>query len=118
MTIRVLVCGGRDYADHHAVKRALDVLLLVDDVVIIHGAARGADTLAADWGRLRAAEVLSFPAAWRRHDGSIDRGAGHKRNAQMLVEGRPDLIVAFPGGRGTADMVARGRAAGVPVWAQ
>ena len=43
------------------------------------------------------------------------RGAGPERNARMLAEGRPDLVVAFPGGTGTADMVRRAKAAGVRV---
>jgi hypothetical protein len=33
----------------------------------------------------------------------------------MLLEGKPDLVVAFPGGKGTADMVRRARKANVPV---
>jgi hypothetical protein len=33
----------------------------------------------------------------------------------MLGQGHPDLVVAFPGGRGTADMVRRANAAGVRV---
>ena len=56
-----------------------------------------------------------FPADWIRHG----RAAGPIRNEQMLREGCPDLVVAFhddPGlGRGTADMVRRALAAGVPV---
>jgi hypothetical protein len=34
---------------------------------------------------------------------------------QMLDEGKPDLVIAFPGGGGTADMMRRARAAGVEV---
>jgi hypothetical protein len=33
----------------------------------------------------------------------------------MLDEGKPDLVIAFPGGRGTADMVKKARRAGVEV---
>jgi hypothetical protein len=33
----------------------------------------------------------------------------------MLEEGKPDLVVAFPGGTGTANMVKQARAAGVEV---
>jgi UDP-N-acetylmuramoylalanine-D-glutamate ligase len=33
----------------------------------------------------------------------------------MLAEGKPDLVVAAPGGRGTADMVRRARDAGIEV---
>lgn len=43
------------------------------------------------------------------------KAAGPIRNQRMLDEGKPDLVVAFPGGRGTADMVRRAKAAGVPV---
>jgi Lhr-like helicase len=33
----------------------------------------------------------------------------------MIDEGKPDLVIAFPGGRGTADMVGRARKAGIRV---
>jgi hypothetical protein len=35
----------------------------------------------------------------------------------MLEDFRPDLVVAFPGGRGTADMVRRADGAEVPIMA-
>ena len=78
---------------------------------LIHGAARGADSLAGEWASTRAVPVKIFPADWQTHG----RSAGHIRNAQMLREGKPDLVVAFPGGRGTADMVAKANAAGITV---
>ncbi len=37
------------------------------------------------------------------------------RNQQMLDEAKPDMVLAFPGGRGTDDMVSRAEKAGVPV---
>jgi hypothetical protein len=46
---------------------------------------------------------------------SLGRKAGPIRNQRMLEEGKPDLVMAFPGGRGTADMVRRGKEAGVEV---
>jgi hypothetical protein len=79
--------------------------------VIVHGAAVGADQMAGSWARSRGVAEAAFPADWGR-DG---RAAGPIRNQRMLDEGRPDLVVAFPGGRGTADMVRRARAAGVAV---
>jgi len=42
------------------------------------------------------------------------RRAGPERNAAMLGLG-PDLVVAFPGGSGTAGMVRLAKAAGVEV---
>jgi predicted Rossmann-fold nucleotide-binding protein len=32
-----------------------------------------------------------------------------------MMEWKPDLVVAFPGGSGTADMVSRARGAGIEV---
>lgn len=39
----------------------------------------------------------------------------HHHAAQGRAVARPDLVVAFPGGRGTADMVRRATAAGIEV---
>jgi hypothetical protein len=52
-----------------------------------------------------------FPADWEKYG----KAAGPIRNQQILVEGKPDLVVAFQGGRGTANMVSRAQQAGVPV---
>lgn len=108
--MRVLVCGGRDYADAEQVEQVLDHYLLAE-LAICHGAARGADTLAGQWAARRAVPCQRFPADWSRYG----RAAGALRNARMLAEFTPDLVLAFPGGRGTADMVARATLAGVPV---
>lgn len=109
--MRVLVCGGRDFADIGLMNATLQ---RIDDqygiTTLIHGAAKGADTMAARWAVSRC-EVIRCPANWKR-DGKM---AGPIRNADMLRTHRPELVVAFPGGRGTADMVRRARAAGVRV---
>lgn len=73
--------------------------------LLIHGDARGADRLAARWAVQNGVPVKAFPANWRAHG----LAAGPMRNEQMLVEGMPQLVIAFPGGRGTADMVRRVR---------
>ncbi|HVM95122.1 MAG TPA: hypothetical protein VMT89_01980, partial [Candidatus Acidoferrales bacterium] len=59
----------------------------------------------------RGVKRLGFMADWRRNG----RAAGPIRNQQMLTEGKPDLVVAFPGGRGTRDMVNKAKAANVAV---
>jgi len=111
--IRLLVCGGRDYYDYAAVERALDrVHAEIGISLLIHGAARGADTLAEYWAKSRGVETLPFPALWRAYG----YGAGPIRNQKMLDEGRPDKAVAFPGGPGTADMIYKARRAGIKVW--
>ena len=109
--MRVLVCGGRTFDDWELLAGALDGLEPLEASVIIHGAAPGADALAGRWAELRRVRVEAFPADWARHG----RAAGPIRNARMLGEGQPDVVVAFPGGRGTANMVKQARAAGVLV---
>ena len=112
-TFRLLVCGGRDYTDEAAAFRALDAADARRRITtVIHGAAPGADTLAGRWADLRGRECILFPAAWKTRG----RAAGPERNARMLAEGEPDGVLALPGGHGTADMVRKARAAGLPVW--
>jgi hypothetical protein len=86
-------------------------LWLSCDDVIIHGAAPGADTLAGQWAADKGIPVEAFPADWEKHG----RAAGPIRNKQMLDDGKPDLVVAFPGGWGTANMCKQAREAGVRV---
>ena len=105
--MRIIVCGGRDYKDGSTVARVLSALDL-SDTVIVHGAASGADDLAHSWCRTYGVYAERHPADWNAHG----KAAGPIRNQQMLDAGA-DLVIAFPGGRGTDDMVRRARAAGV-----
>jgi hypothetical protein len=99
--MRVLVCGGRDYTDRNAVYRVLDRLHKKHTIAaIIQGGARGADRLAVDWATSRKIVLEWYIADWNR----LGPGAGHIRNQRMIDEGKPDAVVAFPGGTGTADM--------------
>ena len=108
--MRVLVCGGREYTDAVALGEVLDRLHAETPFAwVIHGASRGADALAEQWARAAGVSTHAFPADWDLHG----RSAGVRRNNRMLVEGKPDLVVAFPGGRGTAHMKAIARASGV-----
>lgn len=110
--MRIHVCGGRNYDDR---KKVFAVLSEYEPTAIIEGGANGADQSAYRYWRekcdLDAVQWLRFRAEWEK-DG---KAAGPARNHRMLVEGKPDLVIAFPGGRGTADMVSRARKAGVPV---
>jgi len=115
--MRILVCGGRQYRDKARVWAVLDEICnpggdpLPPAVTIIHGGAWGADHWADSWAVHNWTNIEEYPADWGKHG----RAAGPIRNQRMLEEGKPDLVVAFPGGRGTADMVRRAEAAGVPV---
>lgn len=69
--------------------------------------------MASEWAAKRHGEVIErpFPADWV----TLGKAAGPIRNQQMLDEAKPDWVVAFPGGNGTADMVRRARKAGVKI---
>lgn len=107
---RILVCGGRDFADYKLLKETLDAI--GDIRHIIHGGASGADTLAGRYGSEMGINISRYDALWDQHG----RSAGPIRNARMLREGKPDMVIAFPGGRGTANMIQQAEEAGVPVW--
>ena len=107
--MRVLVCGGRDFADWPAIQKHLGPF--GGGTHLAHGDARGADRLAGKYGLIHGWKVTAYPADWKAHG----KGAGPRRNQRMLDEFKPELVVAFPGGRGTDDMIRRSRKAGVTV---
>jgi hypothetical protein len=107
----VLVCGGRDYNDAARLNAVLDHLHNREAIrVLIQGGARGADSWAHKWALDRGVHVAEVKAMWHRFGPS----AGPQRNAAMLAL-KPDYVVAFPGGTGTAHMTAIARAKGVSV---
>jgi len=128
--MKVLVCGGRDYKDRKRVFEVLDYIHTrrAPIALIIHGAATGADRLGKEWADSNGIEPDGYPALWddltakgavikhRRDGSSYNANAGPTRNAKMLAVGKPDCVVAFPGGDGTANMVSQARSAGVKVF--
>ena len=108
-----LICGGRDFADFDMLSCAMGDLVRTYGMpaAMVHGAASGADTLAARWAERFAITVHAMPADWQAHG----RAAGPIRNQAMLDKHKPALVVAFPGGKGTADMVDRARKSGIDV---
>ena len=117
--MRVLVCGGRNYQDRDRVFSELDWLdQEYDFYVVVHGACRdrngnlrGADRWAEEWAKARERTYWGHPAEWE----TWGREAGPRRNFSMLRHTNPDLVIAFPGGKGTADMIAQARITGVDV---
>jgi len=108
---RILICGGRDLTNRAAFGHAMSIFIQCHGKprMVIHGAARGADTIAGEWAKAEGIQVVTVPANWEG-DGM---SAGPKRNQLMLDLLEPDIVVAFPGGFGTADMVRRAKGAGV-----
>jgi hypothetical protein len=110
--VKVLVCGGRYYGDWEQAYKVLGEIREKRGItVVIHGDAVGADRIAGDWANGQSLAVIKCPADWDRHG----RAAGPIRNQKMLDDHHPELVVAFAGGRGTADMVCRAKAAGIEV---
>jgi hypothetical protein len=110
--MRVLVCGGRNFEDRAMMWRVLDHLHEEYCFrVVIHGMALGADRLADHWAIYNKIPTYRFHAAWTQQGNA----AGPLRNARMLEKGKPDLVVAFPGGTGTKDMIRKAVAAKVAV---
>ena len=110
--MKILVCGGREYHDRLHIGSVLSQYSDPDNIIIT-GGAPGADAIALEWAEAKSLATCTFPAQWDRYPNR--KAAGPMRNQRMLDEGKPDLVVAFPGGAGTADMVRRAKAAGVPV---
>jgi len=123
--MKILICGGRNFYKYSLLRETLTKIL--DDIwhehedteiTFIQGGASGADFLAKvfaldEMGWLNSPKVLhqEFLADWKTHG----RAAGMIRNQEMLDEGKPDLVVAFPGGSGTEDMIRRSKKAGIKV---
>ena len=109
--MRILVCGGRDFKDRNLMVEALKDYEHQSNITIIHGAASGADSMAHSWATAFKHNIESYPADWDKYG----KAAGPIRNAQMLKEGKPDLVLAFryPDSRGTQNMVDKTEKAGI-----
>jgi hypothetical protein len=116
------VTGGRDYDNRSVVFDALDrVWRRFGPFVVVTGVCRihrkvvpwsNPDLHAALWGLKSGMVVRPFPADWAQEG----KRAGFNRNAVMAQYGGLTGLLAFPGGRGTADMRAQAAARNIPVW--
>jgi hypothetical protein len=110
----IVVTGGRDYTNYPAVEAELDWWNQEPHgpiSTLVHGGARGADSLADQWAALRGVPRVVYFPEWDR----LCKAAGMIRNRTMLDASKPDLVVAFPGGRGTAGCVMEARRRGIEV---
>ncbi len=102
----LLVTGGRNYKDERLVRR---VLKTMDPQIVLFGDAAGADEFAEKWVHENDVRHKRFDADWDRYD----KGAGPVRNREMIdyalgFEPWP-IVVAFPGGKGTANCVSQAK---------
>lgn len=122
-SFRILITGSREWVDLEKIERAIQSISIEQNifgfpVVIVHGGARGADSLAGKIARMSfyvTEEV--HPVDWRPA-GVYNPYAGHARNQKMVDLGA-DVCLAFfqsgAGNRGTADCVYRAERKGIPV---
>lgn len=106
--------GGRDQPLTAQHKQWLDELIAERGRpgMGMEGGAPGIDEGFHAWLKAKGIPPVTFAAAWRREDGSTDKGAGHRRNGFMAcfailhasVTKRKAVWVLFPGGRGTQNM--------------
>lgn len=115
---RLLITGSRHWSDRAVMREALRTAWHeltrqgFERVILVHGAARGADSLAASiWGEA-GLPVEAHPADWGAHG----RAAGPIRNAHMVSLGA-ELCLAFPLGKsvGTRHCMRAAEQAGIPV---
>jgi hypothetical protein len=100
--MKVIIAGSRDFNDYNLLKNNCDVLLSLtkENIEIVSGGARGADSLGERYAQENNLELKIFPADW-----SIGKGAGFIRNKQMADYS--DALIAFWDGKskGTKMMI-------------
>jgi hypothetical protein len=112
MAKRVLVCGGRANDRAYVNKKLTQYVNENGPIaVLIHGAGGNTDLEAKNWACQNGVKMEEYPAEWKVYG----KSAGPIRNQYMLENGKPEVVLAFAGGRGTADMKERARKAGVPI---
>ncbi len=106
---RIAIVGSRDFPDLDLVRDFVDSL--PPGTVVISGAARGVDTVAATAALVRGLLVEEYPADWKAHG----RAAGYLRNRTLVV--MADRVVAFHDGssRGTQHTMDIAKEMGKPV---
>lgn len=115
--MRLLICGSRGWKDPAPLQQTIEQYQRVaatsnEDLVVIHGGAKGVDLIADRIARDLGIPVIREDAEWRRYG----KGAGPIRNQKMLTLHNPDLVIAFrAGGKsdGTDDMIRRTHEAGI-----
>lgn len=109
--IKLIVCGGRDYSLSEFDYGILTGIHLAAGISeIVSGGCAGADQGGERWAAEHQVKIKYFIPLW------AERGkvAGPLRNGEMAKYG--DAVIAFKGGRGTANMVEQARNNGLIVF--
>lgn len=112
----VLISGDRHWGTYltEAVKLHDRLSQLPPGTIVLHGAAKGADTLAGTFATALGLIVIPFPANWDTYG----KSAGPIRNREML-DCKPDLVIGFHRSiwtsKGTLDCLQEAAKRGIPV---
>lgn len=114
LPLKILVSGDRNWTDRLLMESVLRQYFETQSCILIHGAARGADSMAETIAKKYLVTILSYPAQWETYG----KKAGILRNAQMLSE-HPDIEIALffhyniATSKGTKDMLQRAQKSGI-----
>ena len=78
---KVIIAGGRDFSDYDLLKVKMNRILsnITDEIVVISGTARGADSLGEKYATEMGYKLEQYPANWNKYG----KRAGYLRNEQM-----------------------------------
>lgn len=108
----VLVCGGSKYKAKATLFQKLDEIHETTPIsLIINGGAKGADFFSSQWANNHNIPLQVFKANWKE----LGQQAVFTLNHDMLNDGKPDMVLAFPGGDVTHHMVELAKDCGVKV---
>lgn len=113
--MKIIVTGGRHSRERELVFNWLsdfycELREADDDLTVVQGGATGVDKYARDWCMQYGVPFVNYP-----YPRELGRAGGPIRNRRMAVQEKPDRVVAFPGGAGTASMVRIARELGIAV---
>lgn len=119
---RILVCGGRHFADYELLKTIANQYLQKQnisqqDVEIVSGHCQGADRLGEKYASEHGCGLAIFPAKWDKYG----RAAGPIRNKEMIhyiAQAERALVIAFASEKsvGTKNTVALARKMNIQVF--
>jgi hypothetical protein len=118
MSFKVIIAGSRSFEDYEYLKKVCDKALsqVTDEIVIVSGCAKGADSLGEQYARERGYKIDENPAPWNdtwnkprteigfRGNKAYWHRAGVWRNEEMAK--KADALIAFDKGTpGTKNMI-------------
>jgi YspA, cpYpsA-related SLOG family len=111
--MRILITGGRSWSDREIIFYAILEAsrgVLWKDVTVVHGGAKGADTIASEIAQALGMKTEAHLADWQAYH----KAAGPLRNQKMVDLGA-DVCLAFlqPNSKGTANCIEKAKKAGI-----